>query len=92
MDTSTGQVYLGQSGTKPTNLAPQVRKRMPAKSREKWDVNNCAEVDAYNKAIKDGANPRNLQMHTVETKTGAPAPRCKNCQQTTAAVGRVSSD
>ena len=60
---------------------------LPKESLEKWNVHNCSECDALNKALNNGADVKNLELHTVkiDKKTGqisdfAP---CKNCQITT---------
>ncbi|QYS89468.1 hypothetical protein [Flavobacterium davisii] len=51
-----------------------------------YKLGNCAECDAVNQALHDGANWGDLQMHTigVQWNTGAtfPKPLCSNCEVT----------
>ncbi len=44
--------------------------------------NNCAEVDAVNKALKDGGSRRDLEIATVRTRSGDAFPCCNNCKET----------
>ena len=39
-------------------LDKNVADKLPKPNREKWSAENCTEVDAYNKAIKDDVNPK----------------------------------
>ena len=91
MDGKTRKMYSGNSGEKPDDIHPDLLAKMPEQSMEKWSVNNCAEFAACNKALNDGAEMKNLQIHTVDVKTGTPEPRCANCQVTTQGA-RASSD
>jgi RHS repeat-associated protein len=86
VDTSSGKVYLGRSGALPGDIHPDLRARMPASSLEEWPVNNCAEFDALNKALHDGASLDNLEMATVRVASGKAEPRCKNCKVTTQGI------
>ena len=89
VDKLTGKKYIGASKgvTDAATLETSTAARLPAESLEEWTTHNCAEVDALNKAIKDGAKPENLVQHTVkiERQTGeiTDYARCKNCQITT---------
>ena len=78
----TGKIYTGTSGTKPQNINGQLGVSMPASSLESWDTNNCAEIDAANKALKDGSSIVDLDVATVYTRSGEPMPCCKNCSVT----------
>ena len=98
VDKDTGKIYRGISKGVGNldNLDKNVINRLPKPSNEKWPAENCAEVDAYNKAIKDGVNPNNMEMHTVSIDTKERKyidfKRCKNCIITTKDVGSVTSD
>ncbi|WP_289696382.1 hypothetical protein, partial [Escherichia coli] len=46
-----------------------------------WAVNNCAEIDAVNKALKDNSSLHDLEMATVHTGDGSAFPNCRNCQE-----------
>lgn len=67
---------------------------IPKESLEKWTVTNCAECDALNKAIKNGAKVENLEQHSVkiDAKTGAISDieRCENCKITTKDIKTTS--
>nr|WP_268810395.1 RHS repeat-associated core domain-containing protein [Variovorax sp. Root318D1] len=78
----TGKVYTGTSGTKPTNISGKLGASMPTSSLEGWDTNNCAEIDAGNKALKDGSSIVDLDVATVYTKSGESMPCCRNCSVT----------
>ncbi len=73
-----------------------LRKKFPTPSKEPWPVHNYSEIDAYNKALKDGANPKKLEMHTVkiDKKTGTISDygRCENCRTTTKDIDIVTSE
>ncbi|MEI4803438.1 hypothetical protein WAZ07_19635 [Bacillus sp. FJAT-51639] len=51
-------------------------------SFEKWDVDNCAEIQAVNQALNDGAKIEDMFVRTVNFKTGEFADFCKNCKVT----------
>ncbi|EMS8291123.1 hypothetical protein WK688_000911 [Salmonella enterica] len=55
---------------------------MPSSSKEPWTVNNCAEIDAVNQALKDNSSLHDLEMATVHTGDGRIFPKCRNCQET----------
>ncbi|MEH2135828.1 hypothetical protein [Nostoc sp.] len=42
----------------------------------------CAEFKAVNDALLDGANIKDLEVHTVRTRSGEAYPRCRNCRKT----------
>ncbi|MDE9557575.1 hypothetical protein KKJ06_19650 [Xenorhabdus bovienii] len=60
---------------------------MPLKSLEPWSVNNCGEIDAVNKALKNGFSLHDLEMATVRTGDGNAFPKCKNCIYTFKRLG-----
>jgi hypothetical protein len=100
VDKKTGKVYVGRSGKvkSPEELDPRVRDRLPSESQlpegQDWPTYNCAEVDALNQAVKDGANPKDLVQHTVgiDKKTGkiTDFERCANCKVTTKGIETTS--
>lgn len=84
IDQKTGKKYYGMSGSKPENIHPILRKQMPADSHELWPINNCAEFDAVNNALKGGAKKmEDLHVYTVRTANNQPETRCENCKITT---------
>lgn len=98
VDTRTGEVYNGISGglkdLTVDQLNPKLQKLLPKESLEKWDVTNCSECDAVNKALNNGANVSDLEMHTVkiDAKTGKIEnfERCNNCKITTKDIKTTS--
>ncbi|UXI70686.1 YwqJ-related putative deaminase [Tahibacter amnicola] len=91
VDVERGRFYFAYSGSPPADIHPYLRGRMPQKSLQLWSVDNCAEFSCVNKALHDGAKIRNLEVHTVYTRNGAPVPRCLNCVITTDGA-RATSD
>lgn len=86
----TGEVFIGTSGTKPNITNFTILNEMPKESLEKWQVNNCAEVDALNKAMnRKGTKLSDLEVYTVRTSTGQKMHPCKNCQQTLKKINHV---
>jgi RHS repeat-associated protein len=82
-DLATGKTYKGKSGyPHPSKINKKLAKNSPKKSKEEWEVCNCAEFKAANDALNDGAKIFNLEVHTVTTKSGKNADRCKNCSIT----------
>ncbi|MBM4361115.1 MAG: VCBS repeat-containing protein [Deltaproteobacteria bacterium] len=91
VDRTTGAVSRGTSGTTPSLIHPEMARRMPSPSLEKWSPSNCAEFNACNNAMLNGSQIKNLEVHTVQVKSGADFPRCANCQVTTKGA-TVTSD
>jgi RHS repeat-associated protein len=91
VDAKTGKIYYGDSGTHPDNINQALRERMPATSLEAWSVENCAEFNATNNALNNGAKMEDLTITTVRVKNGDPEPRCDNCRVTTDGA-HVTSD
>jgi hypothetical protein len=93
VDTKTNKTYTDVSGKPhPENINPELQKKMPEESKEPWTVCNCAEFKATNQALNDGAEMKDLEIHTVRTKTGEAAQRCKNCEETTSGAKNITSD
>ena len=67
-------------------IHPTLANKLPQTSTNAYKLGNCAECDAVNQALHDGANWGDLQMHTVgvQWNTGAtfPKPLCSNCEVT----------
>ena len=90
VDKKTAKVYIGQNKTIKSldEVHPELKKRLPEVSKTKWDnTANCAECDAFNQALNDGAKWEDLgDMHTMRYKKKAndyvDFERCKNCQET----------
>ncbi|WP_051450308.1 RHS repeat-associated core domain-containing protein [Actinospica robiniae] len=88
---SNGQVYTGYSGEPVGKIHPLLQSQMPNPSNEKWEVQNCAEFVAANKALwanstvdKKGnvtlnVEPSGIQYSTVYTKNDAVYQPCRNC-------------
>jgi RHS repeat-associated protein len=81
-DAETGKIYTDVSGKPHPILSKDLQKQAPNPSKEPWPPCNCAETKAANQAVKDGAKLKNLEHHTVRTKTGQMAPPCRNCRET----------
>ena len=84
VDARTGRTYHGiprgnKAAKQPTNIHPELAKRMPTKSLETWRVTNCAEFNAVNNALHDGATWTDLRVYTVDVARNVPVPRCQNC-------------
>ena len=90
-DESTGKYYYGRNGgilknnTEKNPLLfgdsthPGI---LPAQSFNQYTVGNCAEVDAINNALNDGAVIKNLHITTIHAtpeQMGKPKKACENC-------------
>ena len=56
---------------------------LPKTSLNKYPVGNCAEVDAVNRALNDGADIKNLHLttiHTTKSQFGLYKKSCENCK------------
>ena len=84
-DIETGQYYYGMnrgvqiSGDK---LNQTLLKILPEKSLNNYRLGNCAEVDAVNQALNNGANINNLYMYTIDVNSGTAKAMCGNCSYT----------
>ena len=93
-DVKTGKEYYGRNHGIIIDKAPKNKilfgdgkKKgiLPEKSLNHYDVGNCAEVDAVNKALNDGAKLKNIVMktiHTTEKSFGNNKEACENCTAT----------
>ena len=90
-DTATGKEYYGRNHGIVLDKSPRNKTLfgdnkksglLPTQSLNHYDVGNCAEVDAINKALNDGAKLKNLVMktiHTTERNFGDNKKACENC-------------
>ena len=90
-DEKTGKYYYGRNngiekdGSKknPQLFGNSTHKGiLPSKSFNQYEVGNCAEVDAINKALNAGAKLENLHIttiHTTKSSFGNSKHACKNC-------------
>ena len=87
-DERTGKYYYGRNGApfedgyikNPTLFSKNGI--LPKESLNVYKVGNCAEVDAVNKALNDGAKLENLHMttiHTTKYSFGKNKESCENC-------------
>ena len=84
-DAKTGQYYYGMNrGVQISgdSLNPTLSKMLPEKSLNDYKRGNCAEVDAVNQALNNGANMSDLYMFTINVNTGATKGMCANCSYT----------
>ncbi|MBR4529311.1 MAG: hypothetical protein IKO80_03420 [Lachnospiraceae bacterium] len=98
-DESTGKYYYGMNrGIKleheeknPILFGDSTRKGiLPQKSLNNYEVGNCAEVHAINRALNDNASLGNLHIttiHTTNSSMGEAKTACENC--THAFKGRI---
>lgn len=91
-DVSTGKYYYGMNkGVKLSGdeLNKTLSDMLPKESLNRYEVGNCAEVDAINQALNNNANLKNLYVYTIDTTTdkyrvptnnfGTSKPACENC-------------
>jgi hypothetical protein len=78
-DRTTGKVYYGESGPEHDH-APAVQDALPGESRmpNGRPPGVCAEPRMFTNAIRDGADPKNLDIVTVNDR-GKKFKMCKNC-------------
>ncbi|MCG8857627.1 type IV secretion protein Rhs, partial [Tenacibaculum finnmarkense] len=79
----SGKTYMGQSGTRPSNVHKNLDNTLPKNSKEIWPVNNCGEVDAYNKALGDnpGSKISDFTEVSIDVDSGTIKKPCKNCRR-----------
>ncbi|MFC9227547.1 RHS repeat-associated core domain-containing protein [Streptomyces decoyicus] len=81
-DRTTGKIYYGDSGPE-TGHEQAVIDAMPEESQRKETDNRppgvCAEPRMFTNAIKDGAEPKNIDLVTVNPK-GGKFKMCENCR------------
>ncbi len=79
---NTQKSYPTISAEKGLGLHPELQKRLPANT--KWpNVANCAECDAVNQALHNGAKWEDIQIHTIDIRlngTMTDRIRCSECQ------------
>ena len=93
-DEATGKCYYGINGgykeegyeKNPILFGDQNHAGILPKTKlNKFPVGNCAEVDAVNRALNDGASLANLHMTTIyatKKRLGEYKPSCENCIHT----------
>ncbi len=91
-DESTGKYYNGynhgiviENEKKNAILFGDSRNKglLPNYSLNQYEVGNCAEIHAINKALNDGAKLENLKLYTIHTTRnnfGKPKEACENCK------------
>ena len=101
-DESTGKMYFGvnkgislnRSKRNPIIFGDGERPGLlPRESLNNYPLGNCAEVDAINSALNDGARLENLHIYTIHAtkgKFGQPKCACENC--TYAFKGRIKTN
>ncbi len=79
---NTQKSYPTMSAEKGLGLHPELQKRLPANTQ--WpNVANCAECDAVNQALHNGAKWEDIQIHTIDIRpngTMTDRVRCSECQ------------
>lgn len=93
-DVETGKEFYGRNHGIEIDHAPKNKilfgdgKKpglLPTEKIAKYDIGNCAEVDAVNKALNHGAKLKNLVMktiHTTKSSFGENKVACANCTAT----------
>ncbi|AOR23440.1 RHS repeat-associated core domain-containing protein [Clostridium taeniosporum] len=78
----TGKVYQAESGTISETIHPLLKSRIPNPSLTMRPPANCAEFNAVNKALLDGAKIKDLSVATFKIREGTAFPMCPNCRVT----------
>lgn len=90
-DESTKKYYYGRNAgiekdEHPKNLIlfgdDKQQGLLPPQSLNAYKIGNCAEVDAINSALNDGAKLKNLHIttiHATKNSMGQSKPACENC-------------
>ena len=84
-DVTTGNYYYGMNRgiqISGDSLNPSLKSWLPESSLNEFRLGNCAEVDAVNQALNDGADIKNLYLYTINTKNNLHKAMCKNCVYT----------
>ncbi len=84
-DVPTGNYYYGMNrGVQLSgeNLNNSLASWLPVQSLNQYRVGNCAEVDAVNQALNNGADIKNLYLYTINTKNQTSKAMCENCVYT----------
>ena len=80
IDQRTGITYRGVSGQVPDRIHSLLKSRMDGPTLEKWRQGNCAEFNAVNDALLNGARIEDLQYSTFRVRSGTYEPSCRNCK------------
>lgn len=90
-DPETGKTYYGRNGGIALNGNPKnpilfgvdgKGGLLPSHSLNHLSIGNCAEVDAINSALNDGADIGRLHIYTINVDSrrfGTVKPACENC-------------
>lgn len=81
-DASRGRYYYGMNRgvqLKGNQINPLLEAWLPKNSLNSYKLGNCAEVDAVNQALNDGAIIKDLYVYTINTKNNRAKPMCENC-------------
>ena len=81
-DASTGNYYYGMNRgiqLSGDNLNNSLVSWLPEQSLNQYRLGNCAEVDAVNQALNNGADVNNLYIYTLNTKDYTSKAMCENC-------------
>ncbi|TRX56142.1 RHS repeat-associated core domain-containing protein [Fulvivirga sp. M361] len=88
----TGYTYVGRAGgirsLNDPSIHPELRKRLSKKQIEDWNQANCAECDAANQALWDGASwdelsdPRAFEFENVDGGKWILKEKCDHCEVT----------
>ncbi|MBO4997328.1 MAG: hypothetical protein J6D02_04950 [Lachnospira sp.] len=94
-DARTGEYYYGMNkGIKLSgdDVNKTLADILPPNTLNRYEVGNCAEVDAVNQALNNNSNLRDLYIYTINVTTdkykipspdfGIPKPACENCTYT----------
>jgi RHS repeat-associated protein len=88
-DAKTMKTYIGENRAIQSldDVHPTLREKLPTQTLEDWTTFNCAECDAFNKALKGGAKWDDLMdLHTKKwdnkSKSYKDFERCDNCKVT----------
>ncbi|WP_157739718.1 hypothetical protein [Paenibacillus kribbensis] len=83
LEESAAKKVDGLVGNKNIEEAKQAAREQKGKeSFEKWRVENCAEIQAVNQALKNGADIEDILLNTISFETGKFKKMCKNCKET----------
>jgi hypothetical protein len=86
VDTNTGEIYYGVSGMKNNPTRTSIHPKMQSildnvgTSQTNYPLENCGEFNVINNAIKNGANPSNLRIYSVDRISGNFKAPCINCE------------
>ena len=64
------------------NLNNSLASWLSVQSLNQYRIGNCAEVDALNQALNNGADVKNLYLYTINTKNQITKAMCEYCVYT----------